>query len=86
LARRVGRGGHIHAEDIIPVFLSHLARRVASEGLGGSVTVVRGEPHGRRLPAASVDLALLAHMDYEVGQPCGLVTCARHCGRTAMLR
>ena len=66
LARRVGPKGHIYAEDIIPVFLTRLARRVAGEGLGGSVTVVRGEPHDPRLPAASVDLALLAHMYHEV--------------------
>jgi SAM-dependent methyltransferase len=73
LARRVGPGGHIYAEDIVPVFLARLARRVASEGLGGSVTVVRGDPHDPRLPAASVDLALLAHMYHEVEQPYGLL-------------
>ena len=73
LARRVGPGGHIYAEDIVPVFLARLARRVTSEGLGGSVTVVRGEPHDPRLPAASVDLALLAHMYHEVEQPYGLL-------------
>jgi hypothetical protein len=59
LARRVGPGDHIYAGDIVPVYLARLARRVASEGLGGSVTIVRGEPHDPRLPAASVDLALL---------------------------
>ena len=73
LARRVGPGGHIYAEDIVPVFLARLARRVTSEGLGGSVTVVRGEPHDPRLPAASVDLALLVHMYHEVEQPYGLL-------------
>jgi SAM-dependent methyltransferase len=73
LARRVGPGGHIYAEDIVPVYLARLARRVASEGLGGSVTIVRGEPHDPRLPAASVDLALLAHMYHEVAQPYGLL-------------
>ncbi len=73
LARRVGPGGHIYAEDIVPVFLTRLARRVASEGLAGTVTVVRGEPHDPRLPAASVDLALLVHMYHEVEQPYGLL-------------
>jgi ubiquinone/menaquinone biosynthesis C-methylase UbiE len=73
LARRVGPGGHVYAEDIVPVFLARLARRVASEGLGGSVTIVRGDPHDPRLPAASVDLALLAHMYHEVEQPYGLL-------------
>jgi SAM-dependent methyltransferase len=73
LARRVGPGGHIYAEDIVPLYLARLAQRVASEGLGGSVTVVRGEPHDPRLPAASVDIALLAHMYHEVTQPYGLL-------------
>jgi ubiquinone/menaquinone biosynthesis C-methylase UbiE len=73
LARRVGPQGHIYAEDIVPVFLTRLAQRVAKEGLAGSVTVVRGEPHDPRLPAASVDLALLVHMYHEVAQPYGLL-------------
>jgi predicted methyltransferase len=73
LARRVGPKGHIYAEDIVPVFLARLARRVAGEGLAGSVTVVQGDPHDPRLPAASVDLALLAHMYHEVTQPYGLL-------------
>jgi SAM-dependent methyltransferase len=73
LARRVGPGGHIYAEDIVPAYLARLAQRVASEGLGSSVTVVRGEPHDPRLPAASVDIALLAHMYHEVTQPYGLL-------------
>jgi ubiquinone/menaquinone biosynthesis C-methylase UbiE len=73
LARRVGPSGHVYAEDIVPDYLARLARRVASEGLGGSITIVRGEPHDPRLPAASVDLALLVHMYHEVAQPYGLL-------------
>jgi SAM-dependent methyltransferase len=72
LARRVGPSGRVYAEDIVPDYLARLARRVA-EGLGGSITVVRGEPHDPRLPAASVDLALLVHMYHEVAQPYGLL-------------
>src|SRR5215471_9320401 len=56
LAGRVGPSGHVYAEDIVPDYLARLARRVAREGLGGSITIVRGEPHDPRLPAASVDL------------------------------
>jgi len=73
LARRVGPSGHVYAEDIVPDYLARLARRVASEGLGGSITIVRGEPHDPRLPAASVDLALLVHMYHEVAQRYGLL-------------
>src|ERR1700751_682783 len=45
LARRLGPTGHVFAEDVVPEYLERLARRVANEGLGGPVTVVRGDPH-----------------------------------------
>jgi len=73
LARRVGPQGHVFAEDIVPDYLDRLARRVAGEGLARSVTLVRGEPHDPRLPAGSLDIALLVHMYHEVTQPYGLL-------------
>jgi SAM-dependent methyltransferase len=73
LARRVGPTGHVFAEDVVPDYLERLARRVASEGLAGTVTVVRGDPHDPRLPPGSIDLALLVHMYHEVQQPYGLL-------------
>lgn len=73
LARRVGPKGHVFAEDIVPDYLERLTRRVAGEGLAGSVTVVRGEAHDPRLAPGSVDLALLVHMYHEVAQPYGLL-------------
>jgi SAM-dependent methyltransferase len=73
LARRVGPTGHVFAEDVVPEYLERLARRVASEDLAGSVTVVRGDPHDPRLSPGSVDLALLVHMYHEVQQPYGLL-------------
>src|SRR5215472_5576979 len=73
LARRVGPTGHVFAEDVVPEYLERLARRVASEGLAGMVTVVRGDPHDPRLPPGSIDLALLVHMYHEVQQPYGLL-------------
>jgi SAM-dependent methyltransferase len=73
LARRVGPTGHVFAEDVVPEYLERLARRVASEGLAGTVTVVRGDPHDPRLPPGSIDLALLVHMYHEVQQPYGLL-------------
>ncbi len=73
LARRVGPQGHVFAEDVVPDYLDRLARRVDAEGLAGSVTLVRGEPHDPRLAAGSVDLALLVHMYHEVTQPYGLL-------------
>ena len=73
LARRVGPPGHVFAEDVVPEYLERLGRRVASEGLAGSVTMVRGDPHDPQLPPGSVDLALLVHMYHEVAQPYGLL-------------
>jgi len=73
LARRVRSAGHVFAEDVVPEYLERLARRVANEGLAGSVTAVRGDPHDPRLPPGSLDLALLVHMYHEVQQPYGLL-------------
>jgi SAM-dependent methyltransferase len=73
LARRVGSTGHVYAEDVVPDYLDRLAQRVKSEGLFGVVTLVRGDPHDPRLPAGSLDLALLVHMYHEVQQPYGLL-------------
>ena len=73
LARRVAPTGHVCAEDVVPDYLERLAQRVRSEGLTGTVTLVRGEPHDPRLPPGSLDLALLVHMYHEVQQPYGLL-------------
>src|SRR5215472_10302465 len=73
LARRVGPTGHVYAEDVVPDYLERLAQQVQSEGLTGTVTVVRGDPADPRLPAGSLDLALLVHMYHEVQQPYGLL-------------
>src|SRR6202048_956182 len=73
LARRVGPRGHVIAEDVVPEYLDRLARRVVSEGLAGTVTVVRGDPHDPRLAPGSIDLALLVHMYHEVQQPYSLL-------------
>jgi SAM-dependent methyltransferase len=73
LARRVEPTGHVYAEDIMPDYLERLARRVRSEGLTGTVTLVKGDPADPRLPPGSLDLALLVHMYHEVQQPYGLL-------------
>ena len=73
LARRVAPTGHVYAEDVVPEYLQHLARRIKSEGLTSLVTLVRGDPHDPRLPLGSLDLALLVHMYHEVQQPYGLL-------------
>jgi ubiquinone/menaquinone biosynthesis C-methylase UbiE len=72
LSRRVGAGGRVYAQDIVPRYLSDLGERVRRERLE-NVTLALGEPHDPRLPARSVDLALLVHMYHEIEQPFALL-------------
>jgi ubiquinone/menaquinone biosynthesis C-methylase UbiE len=81
LARRVGPQGHVYAEDVAPDYLDRLARRVDAEGLAGSVTLIRGEPHDPRLALGSLDLALSSTCTTRSRSLMGCCgTCARHCG------
>lgn len=68
LAKRLGTGGTIYAEDVAQPYLDRLRARLTGEGIAG-VTIVRGIPADPRLPGRSVDLALLAHMYHEVEHP-----------------
>jgi predicted methyltransferase len=68
----VGAGGRIIAEDIKPEYLRRLRKRVRDLGLQ-NVTVSLGEPHDPRLPADSVDVAILVHMYHEITQPYALL-------------
>lgn len=72
LAKRVGPEGRVFAEDVTPVYLAGLERRLKTEKVA-NVTVIRGEPHDPRLPAGSVDVAVLVHMYHEIAQPFGLL-------------
>ncbi len=88
LARHLGPGGRVIAEDIERRTLDRLGRRILREGLG-NVSLVLGEPHDPRLAPRSVDLALLVHMYHEIAQPYGLLTnlvpAMRPGGRVAIL-
>jgi ubiquinone/menaquinone biosynthesis C-methylase UbiE len=68
LARRLGAGSTIYAQDVEPRYLEQLRARLAREGITG-VTLVHGTPGDPRLPARSIDLALLSHMYHEIAQP-----------------
>ena len=68
LARRLGAGATIYAQDVEPSHLDRLAARLSREGIAG-VTLVRGTPADPRLPERSVDLAILAHVYHEIEQP-----------------
>jgi SAM-dependent methyltransferase len=68
----VGPRGRIIAEDVMPEYLQDLHRRVRDRGLQ-NVVISRGEPHDPRLPADSLDIAILVHMYHEIAQPYGLL-------------
>jgi predicted methyltransferase len=68
----LGPRGRIIAEDVVPEHLQKLRSRVRDLGLQ-NVVVSRGEPHDPRLPAGSLDVAILVHMYHEVAQPYGLL-------------
>lgn len=72
LAPRVGPGGQVIAQDIVPRYLERLRSRVERERLR-NVTFALGDPHDPRLPVSSVDLVLLVHMYHEIEQPYGLL-------------
>ena len=68
----VGPYGRIIAEDVVPEYLRGLRSRVRDLGLQ-NIVVSLGEPHDPRLPAKSLDIAILVHMYHEITQPYGLL-------------
>jgi predicted methyltransferase len=68
----VGPRGRIIAEDVVPEYLRSLRSRVRDLGLQ-NVVISLGEPHNPRLPADSLDIAILLHMYHEIAQPYGLL-------------
>jgi predicted methyltransferase len=68
----VGPRGRIIAEDVVPEYLRGLRKRVRDLGLQ-NVVIGIGELHDPRLPADSLDIAILVHMYHEIAQPYGLL-------------
>ncbi|HEV8584896.1 MAG TPA: methyltransferase [Methylomirabilota bacterium] len=68
LARRLGRGATIYAEDVQSDYLEGLRARLVREGIEG-VTLVHGAPRDPKLPAGGVDVAILAHVYHEIENP-----------------
>lgn len=68
LARRLGRGATIYAEDVKPDYLKQLEARLRQDGIEG-VTIVLGQPNDPKLPPNSIDVAILAHMYHEIENP-----------------
>jgi SAM-dependent methyltransferase len=72
LSPTVGAHGRIIAEDVVPDYLRSLRNRVRELGLQ-NVSISRGDPHDPRLPADSIDIAILVHMYHEIAQPYALL-------------
>jgi SAM-dependent methyltransferase len=68
----VGPRGRIIAEDVVPEYLQDLRKRVHVLGLQ-NVAITLGEPHDPRLPAGSLDIAIMVHMYHEIAQPYALL-------------
>ncbi len=68
LARRLDHTGAIYAEDIVPEYLNHLEAHLGREKITG-IRLVLGTPNDPKLPLASIDVALLAHMYHEIENP-----------------
>ena len=68
LSRLLGPTGSVVAEDVTRDYLMELARRVERLKLT-NVKLALGEPQDPRLPASSLDAAILVHMYHEIAQP-----------------
>ena len=68
LSPLVGPTGSVVAEDVTREYLIELAKRTERLKLT-NVIFALGEPHDPRLPASSLDAAILVHMYHEIAQP-----------------
>src|SRR6187549_2418124 len=68
IAKRVGPTGRVYATDIQQGMIDILDRRIKSEGLT-NITTVLGGMDDPRLPAASIDLAIMVDVYHELQQP-----------------
>ena len=71
LSRRVGPNGRVYAEDIQPLMIESIARRVSREGLANVMTVL-GTPNDPRLPA-DLDAVLIVSTYPEMTDPVALL-------------
>lgn len=75
-ARRVGPGGHIFAEDINPHAVDSIRERAEHEHLP-QITTILGTPDDPKLPAGSVDAAVMLRVYHEVAHPALLLAVVR---------
>lgn len=67
-SRRVGPTGTVIAEDINPLAVEYIGKRVLKENLT-NVRTVLGSPDDPRLPSGSVDAVLMLKVYHEIAHP-----------------
>jgi ubiquinone/menaquinone biosynthesis C-methylase UbiE len=67
-SKRVGPTGIVLAEDINPLAIEHIGKRVKTENLTNIKTVL-GQPDNPMLPGGSVDAVLLLKVYHEIAHP-----------------
>jgi SAM-dependent methyltransferase len=67
-SRRVGPTGTVIAEDINPLAIEYIGKRVVKENLS-NVRTVLGSADDPRLPAGSVDAVLMLKVYHEIAHP-----------------
>ncbi len=75
-ARRVGPTGAVLAEDINPLAIQYIGKRVRKEDLS-NVRTVLGSADDPRLPAGSVDAVLLLKVYHEIAHPAAAMKALR---------
>jgi len=73
LARRVGPGGRVYAEDIQRQMIESIERRVKREGFAGRVITVLGTARDPKLPERTLDAALFVDAYHEIEHPVALL-------------
>jgi ubiquinone/menaquinone biosynthesis C-methylase UbiE len=68
MARKVGSAGKVYATDIQPGMVELLKRRLTQEGLDNVVPVL-GAADDPRLPAGTIDVALMVDVYHELATP-----------------
>ena len=68
MARMVGPGGRVYANDIQQGMLDIIRKRLSEEGIT-NVTLVLGETADPKLPPSSIDMALMVDVYHEVQEP-----------------
>jgi len=67
-ARKVAPGGHVLAEDINPAYLQSIRERAKRENLNNIQTIL-GKQEDPKLPANSLDAALMLKVYHEIAWP-----------------